>query len=77
MASRRRDDAVMNTNTQVVALADRRSDELEVVLLWGRPSGRLWVTVTDRRSGTVARIPATPTNALDVFTHPFAYAQAA
>jgi hypothetical protein len=67
----------MNTNPQVVELADRRSDDLEVVLLWGRRSGRLWVTVADRGSGTIARIAATPTNALDVFNHPFAYARAA
>ena len=67
----------MNTNTHVVELADRRSDELEVVLLWGRRSGRLWVTVTDRGSGAVVRIAAAPTNALDVFNHPFAYAREA
>jgi hypothetical protein len=67
----------MNTNTNVVELADRRSDDFEVVLLWGRHSGRLWVTVTDRESGTRSRIAATPANALDVFNHPFAYAHAA
>ena len=67
----------MTTNTHVVELADRQSDDLEVVLLWGRRSGRLWVTVTDRGSGAVERIDATPANALDVFNHPYAYAQAA
>ena len=71
------DDASMNTNAQVIELADRRSDDFEVALLWGRRSGRLWVTVTDRASGSVSRIDATPANALDVFNHPFAYAQAA
>ena len=61
----------------VVDLAERQSSDLDVVLLWGRRSGRLWVTVTHRRSGQTARISATPTNALDVFRHPFAYGRAA
>jgi hypothetical protein len=67
----------MDTNTTIVELADRRSDDLGVVLLWGRRSGRLWVEVTHRRSGRIARIDATPANALDVFHHPFAYAREA
>lgn len=63
----------MDTNSQIIDLADRHSDDLDVVLLWGRRSGRLWVRVTHRRSGRVARIDATPTNALDVFNHPLTY----
>jgi hypothetical protein len=59
----------------IVDLAERHSSDLDVVLLWGRRSGRLWVTVT-QRSGRTARISATPANALDVFRHPFAYARA-
>jgi hypothetical protein len=61
-------------SNEVVELADRHSSDLDVVLLWGRFSGQLWVNVTHRRSGRVARIDATPTNALDVFKHPLAYA---
>jgi hypothetical protein len=61
----------------IVDLADRRSNDLDVVLLWSRRSGRLWVTFTHRLSGRTARIEATPANALDVFEHPFAYARAA
>jgi hypothetical protein len=57
----------------IVDLAERHSSDLDVVLLWGRRSGRLWVTVTHRWSGWIARISATPANALDVFRHPFAY----
>jgi hypothetical protein len=63
----------MTTSTQIVELADRHSSDLDVALLWGRRSGRLWVNVTHRRSGRVARIDATSANALDVFNHPFAY----
>jgi hypothetical protein len=61
----------------IVDLADRHSGDLDVVLLWARRSGRLWVTVTHRRTGRTARINATSGNALDVFTHPFAYERAA
>jgi hypothetical protein len=61
----------------IIDLADRHSQDLDVVLLWSRRSGRVWVKVTHRRSGRTARIEATPTNALDVFEHPFAYATAA
>jgi hypothetical protein len=74
---RARDDVAMNTNENVVALADRRSHDLEVVLRWARRSGRLWVDVTGREGERLARIDATPANALDVFNHPFAYAREA
>ena len=67
----------MTSSDHIVDLADRRSQDLDVVLLWSRRSGRLWVIVTHRRSGRTARIDATPANALDVFEHPFAYAAAA
>jgi hypothetical protein len=68
---------MMSTNTQIIDLADRHSNDLDVVLMWGRGSGRLWVNVTHRPSGRVARIDATPVNALDVFNHPLVYAPAA
>jgi len=65
----------MSTRARIVELADRRSNDLDVVLLWGRRSGRVWVEVTDRSSGWSARVAARPDNALDVFRHPFAYAR--
>ena len=68
------DPAVLYEGTQVVALADRRSNDIDVVLLWARRTGRLWVNVTHRATGRIARIDATPANALDVFHHPFAHA---
>jgi hypothetical protein len=68
------DPVVMYEGTQVVALADRRSNDLDVVLVWARRTGRLWVNVTHRATGRIARIDATPANALDVFHHPFAHA---
>jgi hypothetical protein len=61
------------SESSIVDLAERRSADLDVVLLWGRRSGRLWVSVTHRPSGRMARIDATAANALDAFRHPFAY----
>jgi hypothetical protein len=68
------DPVVMYEGTQVVALADRRSNDIDVVLLWAQRTGRLWVNVTHRATGRIARIDATPGNALDAFHHPFAHA---
>lgn len=70
------EDHTVPSDQLIVDLADRHSDDLDVVLLWARPSGWLWVTVTHRRSGRTARINATAANALDVFRHPFAYERA-
>ena len=64
----------MDDTAQVIDLADRHSQELDVVLWWRTLTGQFWVEVTHRRSGRRARIEATPANALDVFHHPFAYA---
>jgi hypothetical protein len=60
--------------SRVVDLAERHSQDLDVFLMWGKRSGRLWVSVTHRVSGRTARIEASAGNALDVFNHPFAYA---
>ena len=73
-ARSRRDDLVMDPAASIVDLAERHSNGLDVVLFWGRRSGRIWVLVTDKCvRGQTARINVTPANALDVFHHPFAY----
>jgi hypothetical protein len=69
-----RDDHHVSAESTAVELTGPRSVDLDVVLVWARRSGRLWVNVTHKRTGRVARIKATPSNALDVFHHPFAYA---
>jgi hypothetical protein len=66
----------MDATSQIVDLAERHSSDLDVVLLWGRRSGRLWVVVTHRTTGKSARIAASASNALDIFNHPFAYSRA-
>jgi hypothetical protein len=66
----------VSPNVPIVDLADRQTEDLDVVLMWSRNSGRLSVNVTHRRSGRTARIDAAPAQALDVFAHPLAYARA-
>jgi hypothetical protein len=65
----------MSPSPFIVELADRQSPDVDVTLMWSRRSGRVWVDVTNRRNGRVARIFAAPAKALDVFNHPFAYAE--
>ena len=67
----------MPVESPFVDLADRQTDDLDIVLMWSRVSGRVWVDVTHRPSGRRARIDATPATALDVFEHPLAYVRSA
>ena len=72
-APQTRDAEEMESLSPSVELADRHTNDVDVVLMWGQRSGQLWVLVTHRRSGRTSRINATATNALEVFHHPFAY----
>jgi hypothetical protein len=72
--ARRQAFTIMQPDSQIVDLADRHSQDLDVVLIWGRRSNRLWVNVTDTSSGRIERIDVTASSALDVFNHPFVYA---
>jgi hypothetical protein len=67
------------TTTNVVELATRSNDGLEVALNWSRRSGRVWVNVIHLATGERMTIQADPAKALDAYYHPFAYclAQAA
>jgi hypothetical protein len=49
------------------------SDGLQVSLRWRRADGRLTVVVTDQ-AGRTLRLPASSATALDVYYHPFVYA---
>jgi hypothetical protein len=48
-------------------------DGVEVSLRWRRADGHLTVVVTDQ-AGHTLRLPAKSDNALDVYYHPFLYA---
>jgi len=60
-------------STNVVELATRNGDGLEVALHWNRRSGSLWVDVLHLATGETVTIDAEPGKALDVYYHPFAY----
>jgi len=54
-------------------LAHRRSNGLDVSLLWSRSTGRLVVAVSDERTEESFTVEAPSDRALDVYNHPFAY----
>jgi hypothetical protein len=55
-------------------LEQRENDGIEVTLLWQPGTDRLTVSVLDARTGEAFALPAGPTDAMDVFHHPYAYA---
>lgn len=54
-------------------LARRRSGTDEFVLLWHPEDDRVEVSVRDVTTGATFHIEVAPGNALDAFTHPYAY----
>jgi hypothetical protein len=60
-------------SSNVVELATRSGDGLEVALHWNRRSNSLWVDVHHLATGEILTIDAEPARALDVYYHPFAY----
>jgi hypothetical protein len=55
-------------------LAARRSDGVEVRLLWDEASDAIKVVVEDFHEGGSFEVPVDPAHALDAFNHPFGYA---
>ena len=55
-------------------LAHRRTHDFDVALYWDTNRDELFVVVEDIGAGDRFSIPASRTEALDVFHHPFAYA---
>jgi hypothetical protein len=54
-------------------LAHRNHDQVDVSLVWDRPTDDLFVVVADGRTGVEFTLPAARDRALDVYYHPFAY----
>jgi hypothetical protein len=54
-------------------LAHRKSNGLDVSLLWSRRTGRLVVAVSDDRTDESFTLAAPSDRALDVYHHPYAY----
>lgn len=58
-------------------LAQRRSGKDEVLLLWHPEDDRVELLVHDAESGAGFLIEVAPSDALDAFYHPYAYASPA
>ncbi len=61
-------------NMTLKELNYRAGDGIEVSLLWSPESGQLAVVVTDEAAGEEFAMEVGPSEAMDVFRHPFAYA---
>ncbi len=59
---------------QLIELAHRQSDGIDVTLVWDTRGDRRIVQVVDSRSGDLLTVSVEGDNALDVFYHPFAHA---
>ena len=55
-------------------LDHRSNDGLDVTLLWEAETNRVTVNVFDAKSGDDFTIDVDPTEALEAFHHPYAYA---
>ena len=55
----------------------RENDGIEVSLLWSRIDNSLTVRVVDTKTDEKFRLAVRAHEAMEVFRHPFAYAQAA
>jgi hypothetical protein len=54
-------------------LARRQSGTDEIALLWNPEEDRVEVSVRDVTTGATLHIEIAPGNAMDAFTHPYAY----
>jgi len=61
-------------NMTLKELDYRTGDRIEVSLLWSPESGQLAVVVVDKAAGEEFAMEVEPSEALEVFRHPFAYA---
>ncbi|HTX13355.1 MAG TPA: hypothetical protein VME22_32355 [Solirubrobacteraceae bacterium] len=67
---------MLTTPTLAIRELDRRhSDGIEVRLLWNSHTDEVSVAVEDERSGEAFVLDVPGCDALEAFTHPYAYAQ--
>ncbi len=60
--------------TDARELDHRSSNGIEVTLLWSRRTNRVWISVADDRRDHAFELDVDPSDALDAFHHPYAYA---
>lgn len=66
----------MTTKTRAIRELDhRRGDGLDVKLIWNSRTDQVSVVVEDERLGEIFLLDVPGPDALQAFTHPYAYAQ--
>jgi hypothetical protein len=60
--------------SSVRELDHRRSDGIDVTLLWRPSDGQVLVAVCDTKTGQAFELQVDPAHSLNAFHHPFAYA---
>jgi len=60
--------------TDARELDHRSSNGIEVTLLWSPQTNRVWISVADDRRDDAFELDVDPSDALDAFHHPYAYA---
>ena len=63
-----------HVNGPTCELAQRPSGTDEILLLWRPATNRVELSVLDRTTGSGFQIEVAPTDAIDSFYHPYAYA---
>jgi hypothetical protein len=63
-----------NTRLANRELSRRSNGGIEVVLLWSESTGQITICVTDQKEGTYFELRPPPELALEVFNHPYSYA---
>ena len=61
-------------SAQTRELAQRRSGTNEVLLLWYPESDRVELAIRNLATGADCQVDVAPSDAIDAFYHPFAYA---
>lgn len=61
--------------SSLIELASRRTDGVDVRLLWHAERGKAILSLADERSGRRFALTVSQSKAMDAFRDPFAYAQ--
>jgi hypothetical protein len=64
-------------DTNLIELAERSNDGVEVRLLWHRVTGEVVLEVNDEKTGATFEVQVPGDRAMDAFRHPFVYVEPA
>jgi hypothetical protein len=64
----------LTRNRQIRELDRRRTDGIDVRLLWSQPDDGILLVVSDSKTGDAFSLKVAPGDAREAFHHPYAYA---